>query len=63
MIKKMNSKMLPSATDIISTVCRKGTDEANKIFETRMKEIQMIKKVSPLAEKESEASQNMVTRF
>ena len=56
--------MFPSASNIVSTICRKGKDEANKIFTDRMKEIQEFRKAMPGTVMESlETLQNMVDRF
>jgi hypothetical protein len=57
----MNLESAPTAADLISTICRKGTEAASKIFEVRMNEIQQVKKTSPLLDLENqELAQKMV---
>lgn len=40
--------VFPSPKNIVSTLCRKGKGEADKIFVDRLKEIQEWKKVAPV---------------
>ena len=61
MIKKMNVDMFPAPNTIISTLCRKGTGEANKIFNERLHEIQKLRNAAPIISNEKEGlSEKMV---